>query len=280
MKRNLKLHVILFVITVITTTIAGAVLAGKSRINPDFFLSGLPFSLTLLSILGVHETGHFLASRYHRVEATLPYFIPAPPPPFFLIGTFGALIKIKSPIYNRKALFDIGFAGPATGFLLAIPLLFFGLSISRIEVSGPAIDGVLRLGDSLILTLASRAVFGRIPEGYELMLHPVAFAAWIGLWVTAINLLPVGQLDGGHISYAIFGEKYLYISRIVFIILVLMGLLWLGWILWGFILLFFLKLNHPPPVDPYTPLGIRRKILGIVAVLIFVMTFIPVPFII
>ncbi|MBN2543862.1 site-2 protease family protein [bacterium] len=277
MNKRIGINILLFFLTLITTTLAGAMMNGELQFTFAWLLKGLPFSLTLLTVLGVHETAHFIASKHHHVEATLPYFIPVPPP-IFLIGTFGAVIKIKSAIYNRKALFDIGFAGPAAGFAIAVPMLFIGLSLSKLQPVNSIMPGTVNLGDSLIMLIASNIVFGNIPSDYTVVIHPIAFAAWIGLLVTAINLLPVGQLDGGHISYAVFGEKHILIARIFFVIIVLLGVLWLGWILWGLLLLFVLKLKHPPPVDPYTELGKLRKNLSAVAVFIFILTFIPIPF--
>ena len=227
-----------------------------------------------MSILGVHELGHYYASRRHNVDATLPYFIPAPS----IIGTFGAFIKIKSGITSRKALFDIGLTGPICGFSLALPIFMLGLSLSG-TTPVETTEGSLKLGNSILVYLLTKSVFPQgIVEGSEIMLHPIAFAAWIGFWVTALNLLPIGQLDGGHIVYALFPRKHRLISIIVFIALIPLGYLWLGWLIWALIIFLLLGFGHPPPIDTSTPLDKNRKILGLFAFIIFILIFTPQPF--
>ncbi len=274
-KRRGKLwvHLLLFVATVITTTFAGALMtATEAELTWRVILGGLRFSVPLLFILGVHEMGHYLASRRHGIDATLPYFIPAPT----FIGTFGAFIKIKSPIYDRRALMDVGAAGPLAGFFAAIPVLIWG--IARSPVGAVVSEGGLHLGNSIILSVLVRLIKGPIPEGHDIFLSPAAFAGWIGLFVTAMNLLPVGQLDGGHIAYALWGKRANLLSRLVFFALLPLGFLWTGWLVWAVLLLFIVKLEHPPVMDPYQQLDPWRKFVGYFCLFVFVITFIPAPF--
>jgi len=269
------INLLLFLATIVTTTVAGALMTGAD-IEPTlrWLTTGLPFSVALLGILGVHELGHYFASKAHGVNATLPFFIPFPT----LIGTFGAFIKIKDPIPERRSLFDIGFAGPAAGFIVAVPVLFIGLALSEVSAASEAIAGGIQLGDSILVWLSSRIVFGRIPEGMELWLHPTAFAAWIGLWVTSINLLPIGQLDGGHISYAALGTRAWKVARIVWFALIPLGFLWMGWLIWALVVMFLIRIKHPPTIYDWIPLGKIRKRLAIAALVIFIITFTPAPF--
>lgn len=264
---------VLFFITFIAVIFAGAFQYG---VNPFTHLSevykGLPFALTLMAILLSHEMGHFLVSKRHDVVATLPYFIPAPN----LLGTFGAFIRMKSPIPNRNALVDIGAAGPIAGFLVALPALIIGIKLSPLVPIVSA--GGITLGDSLLVKLVSFLVRPDIPAGYEIGLSPIAFAGWIGMFVTAMNLIPIGQLDGGHISYALFGKWYNAIARLALITLVIMGIWgWEVWLFWALIIL-ILGIRHPSPIDPYQPLDAKRKLIGVLAMILLVLTFIPVPF--
>lgn len=265
------LNLILFILTFFTTTFAGSLFSGKEP--KDFYdlASGLPFSISLLTILLFHEFGHYIMSRRYNVEATLPYFIPAPS----FIGTFGAIIKMKSVVRSKKALINIGATGPLAGFFVSLPFLFYGLTHSKMtKMTGNAII----LGDSLIMKFATYLVWGTLPEGYDLILHPVAFAAWIGMFVTAMNLIPVGQLDGGHIIYAMFTNNFKKITFISLIALVILGLTtWEGWLIWAF-LLFILGKNHPPVEDIYEELSLREKFIGYVSIFVFLITFIPTPF--
>ncbi|RKZ28797.1 site-2 protease family protein [bacterium] len=276
MKKN-WLHLFLFLATVVTTTVAGAFMAGgEPEFSVAYLVKGVPFSASLLAVLGIHELGHYFASRIHGVNATLPFFIPFPT----IIGTFGAFIKIKSAIPDRRSLFDIGFAGPAAGFVVALPVLVIGLILSEIAPAPEIVEesGRIALGDSIIVWLAAKIIYGSIPDGMELWLHPVAFAGWIGLWVTSINLLPIGQLDGGHISYAALGEKAYKVARWVWIALLPLAILWLGWLIWALVILFLIRLRHPPTVYDWIPLDRRRKVLSVVALLVFILTFTPTPF--
>lgn len=265
---------ILFVATIITTLFAGALQQG---INPlkDFsrLREGYPFSVSIITILLGHEMGHYFASRAHRTRATLPYFIPAPS----IIGTFGAFIKMKSPILTRKALIDIGATGPLIGFFLSLIACIVGLPMSKI-ISLKGEENVFVLGDSLLFFSLVKLTFGDIPSGQDVLLHPVAFAGWIGLFVTSMNLLPAGQLDGGHIAYALFGRNHFYISRAtIFGIAVLGVFYWYGWLVWAALLL-FLGVDHPPILIWEKKLSWSRKLIGGTSFLVFLLTFTPVPF--
>ena len=268
------LHISLFVLTFLSTLLVGAVQTGADLIEePSKIYKGIPFSLTLMIILLSHELSHYFSSRKHGVEATLPYFIPAPT----IFGTFGAFIKMKSPIVTRKALIDIGASGPIAGFIISVIATIIGLNMSEIVSSAQA-KGALNLGDSLLFSLLSRIVLGVTPSDSDILLNPVAFAGWIGLFVTSINLIPVGQLDGGHIAYALFGEKH---NRLSFVLIFVMGLfglfLWEGWFVWA-VLLLILGLRHPPVIYWEVPLDSKRKFIGWLALVIFILTFIPTPF--
>ncbi len=266
-----KIHILLLILTFLSTTVAGAFLSGVNPLaSPLLVYKGAIFSIPLMLILGVHELGHFLAAKRHRVDVTPPYFIPAPS----LIGTFGAFIKIKSPLPDKNALMDIGAAGPLAGVVVAIPVLIVGLFYSEVrKVTGL---GGFHLGSSLLFELFTRIIHGPIPQGYDIILHPVAFAGWIGLLVTALNLIPVGQLDGGHIAYALFGSRYFSVSRVFPFLLIPMGYFWEGWIIWA-LLLFFLGTGHPPPLDAYSELSRGRRLIGYLSLAIFILSFTPVP---
>jgi len=271
------IHAALFISTVFTTILAGALQAGVNPLqNPAGIVRGIPFSFTLLFILLTHELGHYLAARRHHMEVSLPYLIPAPS----FIGTFGAFIKMRSPVRDKRSLMDIGAAGPLAGVLVAIPVLVVGLMLSEIRpvLAGPGGAGGIQLGTSLLFEFLTRLTVGTLPSHHDLVLHPVAFAGWIGLLVTALNLLPVGQLDGGHVLYAIMGPRSQVISRAVVGILVVLGIFgWTGWLFWA-LLLTILGSSHPFPLDFWTPLDRRRKIIGFITLAVFVLTFTPVPF--
>lgn len=288
--RRWWLHLGLFALTALTTTIVGAKMSLNFAADrpafvidedilffidvwrePATLLAGLPFSITLLAILLAHEMGHYVACRFYRIDASLPYFLPAPT----LIGTFGAFIRIRAPIYSRRQLFDIGIAGPLAGFALIIPALGIGLANSKIS-AGIAAQGDLQFGTPALLWAAARIVFGDVALG-DLYLHPVARAAWVGLLATALNLLPIGQLDGGHILYSLWSAKHKLLSRVFALVLAVVGLAfgWFGWIAWaGFF--FFVGLRHPPIVDE-TPVGEGRLRLAVLAAVILVVSFTPVP---
>ncbi len=284
------LHGLLLLLTALTTTMVGSRIAANFEANrpafvldedlsffvtvwsdPAQLLAGLPFSLTLLTILLAHEMGHFWACRFHRVDASLPYFLPAPS----LIGTFGAFIRIRAPIFSRRELFDIGVSGPLAGFAFLLPALGVGLANSKV-VPGIAEQGDLVFGSPLLLWAASKLVFPGVALA-DLYLHPIARAAWVGLLATALNLLPIGQLDGGHILYSFFGRRHLRLSQIFAVVLAAVGVIfgWMGWILWaGFFL--WTGLRHPPIVDE-SPVGAGRVRLAILALLILALSFTPVP---
>ncbi|RMH05726.1 MAG: site-2 protease family protein [Nitrospirae bacterium] len=272
----------LFLLTVFTTLWAGALQVNDKPVRgawdflmryPGDLYKGWPFAGTLLGILVTHEFGHFWLSRIHRVPASLPLFIPGPPQ---FIGTFGAIIRMRSPILSRCALFDIGVAGPIAGFLVAVVALIVGLELSTV-IPRDRVYG-LQLGEPLLLQFLAWLIFGPIPATHDILLHPVAFAAWFGLFVTAINLLPIGQLDGGHVFYALFGQRQRTVAVVVIPILVMLGLWgWPGWILWAG-LAGLVGISHPPVIDPGARLGRKRIFVGWMAAAIFVLTFAPVPF--
>ncbi len=267
------INVALFFITLATTTLAGSLQEGVNPLqNPDQIYKGIPFSFSLMGILLAHELGHYIISRKHGLHVTLPFFIPAPS----FIGTFGAFIKMRSPVRNRKMLLDVGAAGPLVGVAAAIPFLVYGFQHSEVKmVQGQA--GV-NLGSSLLLWILSRLTIGPLADGYDIIIHPVGFAGWIGLLVTSLNLLPVGQLDGGHVAYALLGRIQDHVSKLVFIALLVLGILgWQGWLFWGVILL-IMGFRHPPLMEWGDALDPRRKVIGWVTVAVFILTFTPVPF--
>jgi membrane-associated protease RseP (regulator of RpoE activity) len=227
-----------------------------------------------MTILAVHEMGHYLSGRRYRLDISLPYFIPAPV--IFPLGTFGALIKIRSPIPNRSVLVKIGASGPVSGSLVAIPLLILGIALS--EIRPPSGAQGFALGSSMIFELACLLRFGQFSSEATIILHPTAVAAWAGLFVTALNMLPIGQLDGGHVVYGLFGPREARIISLGFLLcLVPLGaFLWLGWLVFGTIIL-LLGARHPAPLDPYTPLDARSRVLAWCAIILFVLTFVPVP---
>jgi membrane-associated protease RseP (regulator of RpoE activity) len=266
----------LFVATLGTTVLAGALMDGANPfIRPAELVRGIPFSLTLMAILLTHEMGHYITSRYYGVRASLPYFIPAPPI-LFMIGTFGAFINMRSPILRRGPLLEIGAMGPIAGFVVAVVAVIAGLLQSSVQPAN-SLDG-MKLGSPLLLQALGALLVDAPAEGYDLVLHPVAFAGWIGLFVTALNLLPIGQLDGGHITYALFGRRHKMISIVAVLGLAILGVVgWPGWLVWG-ILGAMLGLRHPPVIDQAFPLSRRQRAIAWASLVIFVLTFTPVPF--
>jgi len=281
---------LLFFLTVISTYIVGFIwginylFAEKSLkeapdlvnfrifLDPGLIKLSLIYSISLLAILLGHELGHYLTCRKYRILVTLPYFIPAPT----LIGTLGAFIKIRSPFTRREELFDVGANGPLMSFFLSVPALFVGLTFSRLVPSLPRESSIL-FGEPLLLKLFVRAIFGTTVENQDLILHPLAVAGWVGLLVTFFNLFPVGQLDGGHIFYAAFGEKSRRISLEVIIFLVVLGIFyWAGWLIWA-VLIYILGVKHPALLIDSQKLSWKRKIVGIIIILIFILSFIPAP---
>lgn len=271
--RGRLLHISLFIATVCTTLFMGSYFEGGDPLKHfNDILRGIPYSFTLLTILGAHEYGHYRMCKRYGVPATLPYFIPAPPP--FILGTFGAVIKIKARLPDRNALFDVGCAGPLSGIAVAIPACIYGIATSDITpLTGK--EGII-LGDSLLFSLISFMIKGPIPQGHDLVLNSVAFAGWFGFLVTAFNLLPIGQLDGGHILYSVIGNKAEKYSRLLLFVLIPMGFFWPGWFFWA-ILLFIMGFKHPPTIYDFVPLDSKRRLLSFLILIIFVLTFIPVP---
>lgn len=275
-----EVNLALLVITVVTMAIAGAVnWAGYVGIDwtsgQAFGLGFLFFGLPLLTILGAHEMGHYFVARRYHVHASLPFFLPSFPP----LGTFGAFISMRDPIPNRRALLDIGVSGPLVGFAIAIPVTLAGLGLSAASPVAPPdpTEGVQLIQASLLFGFLSDflSLFFPLPTGYAL--HPLAFAGWVGLFVTAINLLPAGQLDGGHVARALLGRNQHYLSWAAVIALFLMGTMYSGWFIFAFLIM-TLGLKHPPPLNDLTRLDPLRKAVGVVAVVILLITFIPVPF--
>lgn len=273
MKKFPFLHVVLFLLTFLSTLAVGALNAGVNIMEePGKIYRGLPFSVTLLIILLAHEFSHYLSSKRHNVLATLPYFIPAPT----LFGTLGAFIKMKSPIQTKNALMDIGASGPIAGFAVSFVAATVGLFFSKV-VPVTKTAGMISLGDSLLFSGLTRLILGSVPANYDVLLHPVAFAGWIGFFVTALNLIPVGQLDGGHILYALIGERHEKLSKVLIGVMIVLGLaVWEGWLVWA-VLLIILGFRHPPIIYAAVPLDSRRRTIGWIAVIIFILTFIPVP---
>ena len=273
-----RLHWGLFISTIFTTLLAGAIMEGALVFSkPLDIMKGLPFSMTLMLILGTHEFGHYYYAQKHKVDATLPYFLPAPPF-LFLIGTFGAFIKIKSPIYKKDALLQIGAAGPIAGFIIAVPALLVGLNLSTI-VEKVNIENAIKLGDSLLMKLLTWISYPNLLESQDIMLHPIAFAGWIGLLVTMLNLLPIGQLDGGHIAYAMLGKKQNIFGKLAFISLIPLSFISLNWLFWGLLIFLLMRsAKHPPIHDINIPLSIYNKRIGYICFVIFILCFIPAPF--
>jgi membrane-associated protease RseP (regulator of RpoE activity) len=273
-----KTHLVLFFLTIISTLIAGSIMQGGNPLsNPVDIIWGIPFSMTLILILGCHEFGHYYYAVKHKVDATLPYFLPAPPY-LFIIGTFGAFIKIKSPIYKKDALLQIGAAGPIAGFVIAVPALIIGLLLSDVIAINDQYKGII-LGDSLLMKIFTNIIFPDLSDGYDILLHPIAFAGWIGLLVTMLNLLPIGQLDGGHIAYAMLGNKQGLVGWIALGALFPLSFLSLNWLVWGLLIFLLMRsAKHPPIQDILTPLSKKNKYIGYLCLLIFILCFIPTPF--
>ena len=279
-------HLSLFLLTLATTTLAGS--AHYLGFHSNFGLNEvtLPwttlltgggwYSFTLLSILGAHEFGHYFACRYYHINASLPYFIPAPLP---LTGTLGALIRIREPIRTKPMLFDIGVAGPIAGFIVACPALLIGIAFSRVTEL-PADFSGLSLGEPLLFQFVTWLFWGSLAEGQSLNLHPMAFAAWFGLLATALNLFPAGQLDGGHISYAAFGRRSTLVTYATVVLTIFLAFWSRSWLLWAFLMIAMLLMsgpNHPRTQDENLPLDDTRRIVAYVAFAIFLVCFTPTP---
>jgi membrane-associated protease RseP (regulator of RpoE activity) len=279
------LHWLLLGLTLCTTTLVGVVLTRSFQTNqplyidqylnvfstlqarPMLLLDGLAFSITLMTILLAHELGHYFTCRYYGIDASLPYFLPFPLPP---IGTMGAFIRIRSPIYTRQALFDVGIAGPLAGFVVLVPALIIGIAESKV-IPGIAQRGELIFGIPAIQRIFEWIIFPHVRSA-DILLHPIARAAWVGILATALNLLPIGQLDGGHILYAFAGRRHKLLSRIFVLALLPLGIFYSpSWFVWA-ALLFFFALRHPVIYD-ITRLDRNRVALGLAALVIFLLTF-------
>ena len=281
---GLRLNVVLFILTLISTVIAGYIVAGSFPYvtfdpmrQPWRLLDGLPFAITLLGILGTHEFGHYFAARHHGAAVSLPYFIPAPPP-LFPFGTLGAVIRMRSPVRDRNALLDIAVAGPLAGLVVALPALWLGLSWSKVAPV-PVGGGTVEFGDSLLMHAMVRTVFGSLPPGTDVFVHPVALAGWVGLFVTALNLFPVGQLDGGRIAYALFRGYHRTVSIATVVALVAMGLVSgaPNWFVFAALVMVLIGVDHAPPMDDITPLSRGRTAVGLACLVLLVLLVPPVP---
>jgi len=298
------INILLFIITFFTTTIAGMQWLGKTDLAD--FATGLPYSLAILFVLASHEFGHYFASRYYNVNTTLPYFLPCPPPLNF--GTFGAVIITRSKVPTRRAMFDIGVAGPIAGFIASLLILIYGFThlppreylytIHPEYLTGEKIQGIdLIFGDTLffrfLATILTNPQIDFVPPMNEVYHYPFLCVGWFGLFVTMLNMTPIGQLDGGHVIYAMLGSRYhRIIARVAFGTLLLLGLLgfapmigvqapvgWLGWLFWALLVRLVIKLDHPQISDP-EPLDTKRRIIGWISILILLLSFSPVPFVI
>ena len=293
---RLWVQVTLLLATIVTTTFTGACHYASFSIDfsqlsadgsgqlgtdlfsdPMFYVRGLWYSLTILAILGVHEMGHYLACLRYGVDATRPYFLPAPLP---LTGTLGAFIRIKSRIPSKVALFDIGIAGPLAGFVVAVPALFMGLLLSRVDRLPEDSSQLIELGEPLLFRFASWLVWGEVAEGYSINMHPMAFAAWFGLLATALNLFPIAQLDGGHISYAVLGHRATTVTLLMIGVAIGLTFVSSSWIAWTILLLVMIVTmgpRHPPTLDDDQRLDGTRLFLAAVAMVILALCFTPAP---
>jgi membrane-associated protease RseP (regulator of RpoE activity) len=273
----------LFLATVLTTLLAGAwpmagVPLSDLLVHPALLVAGLPFAASLLSILAVHEFGHYTVGRRYGMPISLPYFIPAPPP-LFPVGTLGAVIRLRGPVRDRRSLFDMAVAGPLAGLVLAIPIFVLGLRYSTVVPSAGVGEGGLELGDSLLLVFLQRLVVGPLGADQTLLLHPVGVAGWFGFFVTALNLIPAGQLDGGHLVYAMFGRRHALISKLAVAALMAIGLIFGSptWLVWSALIVALMGFRHGPPMDDVTPLDGKRLALGAVALVLLLLLLPPVP---
>jgi membrane-associated protease RseP (regulator of RpoE activity) len=284
---RLWLHALLLLLTIGSTTTAGALhyasFISEFSARPidwqwGLLLQGFWYSGTLIGILGAHEMGHYLLCRRYNVDASLPYFIPLPPV-IFLTGTLGAVIRIREAFPTRKVLFDIGVAGPIAGFVVLVPAVFYGMSLSTV-VPEPTQGSMLFLGEPLLFKIATWVVVGPVKDGYTVNIHPMVFAAWFGMLATAINLLPFGQLDGGHITYATLGRWSVPISIATVGITIAMTFVTVSWLLMTLVMLvmlFMLGPRHPRVIYEHEPVGIGRNLIAVFALIMFILCFTPVP---
>lgn len=279
-------HLGLFLATVVTTLLAGTLILGGVAPgdlwrDPTRLVVGIPFAASLLAILGVHELGHYALGRRHGMPVSLPYFIPVPPVPPFLLGTLGAVIRLRGAVRNRRALFDMAVAGPLAGLGVAVPLYVLGLRLSTVvrlpsDSEGPT---YVQFGDAALPKLIEWVTLGALPTGSDILLHPVGVAAWFGFFVTALNLIPAGQLDGGHIVYALFGPRHGTISKLAVALLVAIGLVFgsVNWLVWAALIVGVMGFQHGPTMDDITPLDGPRRVLGFLALVLLVLLLPPVP---
>jgi membrane-associated protease RseP (regulator of RpoE activity) len=281
-------HALLFALTFATTTLMGAfhyaAYLDDFRNSPglpmafaDLLLRGLWYSATVIAILGCHELGHYFACRYYDVDASLPFFLPLPPP--FPTGTLGAVIRIREAFPSKRALFDIGIAGPIAGFVITVPALFVGVAMSHLVALPDTFVG-FELGEPPLFKLASWLIWGPMPDGYSLNLHPMAFAAWFGMLATALNLFPIGQLDGGHISYSVLGHRSVYVTFAMVAVVATLAVFTSSWVVFAVLtiaMLFLLGPRHPRVYDEHVPLDRARLLLAGFAVVMFVLCFTPAP---
>ena len=307
---RVSINIVLFLLTVLSVMLVGS----EQQVAPTLpgilgqiiailqtMVSGWPYALSLMSILLAHEFGHYFMSRYHKTAATLPYFIPMPLPP---LGTMGAAILMQGTPKNKRVLFDIGVAGPLAGIIVAIPVLFYGLHLSHLSVITPTGGMIEEEGNSLLYLFAKYFTFGKllpdpvnthglsfglywlqyfftgrpIPNGAtDVFVSSIAFAGWAGLLVTALNLIPAGTLDGGHVIYSLFGDSARKLFPFIWGVMILLGIFWQGWWLWAIILLWLGRV-HAEPLDQITPLDSKRKAIAVIVIIIFLLTFTPVPF--
>ena len=306
---KLAVQVVLFVLTLVTTTLAGGchydsflvdmstvvpgvidpnvtfwqevarafAALGQRMLDPLFWIHGLWYSLTILLILGCHEMGHYVMCLRYNVDATRPYFLPAPLP---LTGTLGAFIRLRSRIPSKIALFDIGVAGPIAGFVIAVPALFLGLWLSRVDRLPEDVSTFKELGEPLLFQFAASAVWGPIADGYSINLHPMAFAAWFGLLATALNLFPIGQLDGGHISFAVLGRRSTIVTVVMLGVAIGLTFFSSSWIVWTVLMTVMIVLlgpHHPPTLNDEQSLGSGRLAIALFALLMLIVCFTPAP---
>ena len=285
----LRRHILLFILTFVTTTLVGAshyaaFISQFNRVEPavnwSVLLGGLWYSCGVLGILGAHEMGHYVACRYYKLNASLPYFLPfIIPVNAFQTGTLGAVIRIRSPFPTRTVLFDVGIAGPIAGFVVLVPVLFLGLAQSQV-LELPTTGSGVYLGEPLLFQWATILIHGSVQEGFGLNAHPMVFAAWFGMLATALNLLPFGQLDGGHISYAALGRYSTPISILTVSGAVAMTFISTSWVVLTVMMLVMLLVlgpRHPRVLYEYEPLSPGRRLLAIAALVILALCFTPVP---
>lgn len=282
-------YLTLFCLTLVTTTYMGASHYASFHVGfqtvtslpfsaGELLVRGLWYSVSILAILGAHEFGHYYACRFYGVNASLPYFLPMP---LILTGTLGAFIRIRQPIPGKRELFDIGIAGPIAGFVVAVPVLLFGMYLSNVVEIPSDFDGpIFELGEPLLFQAAAWLTFGPVAEGFTVNMHPMAFAAWFGLLATALNLFPMGQLDGGHIAYAVLGRASTAVTVGTVVCLIGLSFVSSSWIVWTVLTVSMLVAfgpRHPKTVDEHVPLDATRLWLAAFAVLMFALCFSPSP---